>query len=73
MGMFKSPKAPKPPEVKPLPPAPSEQSVAQKADNQSASEQLRKDRRRGAASNYLTGEQGLSNLGGVVRRNLLGG
>jgi hypothetical protein len=73
MGMLKKPKTPKLPTQPALPAQPTEQEAEQRNRNNAAIDELRRDRRRGAVSNILTGEGGLSNLGGVVRRGILGG
>ena len=54
------------------PAAPTEQQVDQQRAAEAAAEELRRDRKRGAVSNMLTGEAGLSNLGGVSSKMLLG-
>lgn len=72
-GLVSGPKTPKPPRLEQPPKPPTEQDVAQASSRNAVLAALRKERRRGAAADILTGPDGLSNLGGVKRRGVLGG
>lgn len=70
MGMFGG--SPKPPKPLPVVQAPTEQDIDLGKRKRAAEDEMRLNRRKGAASTILTGEGGLKSLGGVASRNLLG-